>query len=102
MKARWSSEDLVHSNPDEHIDLRAMDSAIEMIGRYWSMDGDVMRCRACHSGHQASKADLVFEHLCDCVEAQGSFPHPWHTLARLLRNLPPIKQSAVSEAGSDS
>ncbi|KPW61370.1 hypothetical protein [Pseudomonas syringae group genomosp. 3] len=58
------------------------------IGR-WSLMGDFVLCTQCLAAQSIGLAQEPFEHLDDCVASQYGL-HPWHELARLLSQIPPL------------
>ncbi|MHD0644205.1 hypothetical protein ACYPKM_01045 [Pseudomonas aeruginosa] len=73
---------------NQDVVLRRMDSDLELLSRYWHLDGDLYRCTGCNVGHLASKANRKAVHSIDCPVKDVSPDYPWRDLARFLTNLP--------------
>lgn len=58
----------------------------------WTLDGDLLRCRACKRAHIASREDEEFVHRSDCKKRRTG-ARPWKELAAILM------QPAQSEGG---
>jgi hypothetical protein len=75
---------------EEQATLRRMDAALELHGRAWALDGDILRCRVCSSGQLASKGDRAFIHAGACAAVGEVSDSPWRDLVKLLRALPAV------------
>ncbi|MBP5971034.1 hypothetical protein [Pseudomonas iridis] len=68
--------------------LRRMDADLELHGRAWVLDGDILRCRACASGQLASKSNHAFIHASACAALGKVSDYPWHDLVKVLYGVP--------------
>lgn len=66
---------------------RALADALELQGRDWLLDGDLIRCRACNCGQLASNGHLVFMHNTGSSAAEQVGDLPWVVYLRLLSGL---------------
>lgn len=76
--------------PQEQAALRRMDAALELHGRAWALDGDILRCRVCASGQLASKGDRAFIHAGTCAAVGEVSDYPWRDLVKVLRAVPEV------------
>ncbi len=53
----------------------------------WTLDGDLLRCRACKRAHIASRQDEDFVHRSDC-EKNRTGGRPWTVLQSILLTMP--------------
>lgn len=73
---------------DPLVALRRMDADLELHGRAWALDGDILRCRVCSSGQLASKGDRAFIHAGHCAAVGEVSDYPWRDLVKVLRGVP--------------